>query len=168
MQGVLIVERMVLECLEKRSRNLAEIQEDTGLSYQLLINVLSLLLARGMVNYQKSEYSLNLAKKSDWFDQVKDENSIKAELKELFSSLVNQYYQREWSRETSLNIQKIWLTKEEKKALDLKLKEINSFINKIKSIRKARPEKERTKEKQVLIWGTSSYHSLVDSILNAV
>ncbi len=166
MQGVLIVERIVLECLEKCPRKLFAIQKDTGLNHNLLVNILSILLMRGMIHYKNSEYSLNLSKKNYWLAQANERASIKAELKELFSGLVNEYYKKEWNKEVMLNVQKVWLTQDEREKLQEKLRDVNNFIRKAKHERKFRPRNETTKEKQILIWGMSPYHTLIDNMLS--
>ncbi len=168
MQGVLVVERIVLECLEKYPQRFFAIQKDTGLNHNLLINVLSILLMRGMIHFKNSEYSLNLSKKPNWVNNINDKTFVKVELKELFSSLVNEYYKKEKSSDVSLNIQKIWLTKEERKKLQSKLEDIKCFIKRIENKRKFYPQNEITKEKQILIWGASPYHTLINSIINNV
>ena len=167
-EGILVVERIVLECLEKSSRDLGQIQEDTGLGYKFLVNILSYLIERGMVKYENSQYCLNLDQKKDWIHHLQDQSSIKEEVKELFSSLVNEYYREELKQKTSLNVQKIWLTEKEKRSLDFKLQDINDFIHKIKNNRKFYPEKEKTREKQVLIWGISPYQSLMEGLLRTI
>ena len=168
MQGVLVVERIVLECLEKYPQRFFSIQRDTGLNHNLLINVLSILLMRGMIHFKNSEYSLNLSKKDDWVNNVNDKTFLKVELKELFSSLVNEYYKKTKNKDVSLNVQKVWLTREERKKLQAKLEEIKFFLRRIENKRKFYPQNEITKEKQILIWGASPYHVLIDNIINNV
>ena len=65
-------------------------------------------------------------------------------------------------------MKKVFLTRKEKDALDQKFKEIDNFLFQIAQERQRTPLKEITADKQVLIWGHSTYKDLVDEQLQAV
>ena len=163
MKGLLTVERLVLESLGHGQSYGDDIQGDTGLDSKVLQKVLDLLIKRGIISYRDSRYSLNLENKSEWMEQIKEKNAVKAEVKELFASLVNDYYKQKWDGEASLCVKKIWPTSEQRMALLLKLNDIDNFIETIK--RDETPCDKKTKDKQVFIWGTSSYGRLINDML---
>jgi Trp operon repressor len=164
-KSLLIVERIVLESLEKGTLSLEEIQNQSGLSTPLLKAVLFGLINRGVVRYGENHYNLNWGDRQKWLPLVKSREGMKAEIKELFSSLVNIKYEEE--EECTLKVQKVWLSPDEKEDLDRRLKDIDFFLENIKEKRKTQPVRENISKRQVLFYGASSYDSLVQTILKA-
>lgn len=162
-KSLLIVERIVIEALESKSLYLSELKEQTGLADGLLKAVLSHLIKQGFLNYRRGLYELNWDNKEQWLPRIQNKESIKAEIKELFNTLVNNIFLHEGSG--SLKVKKVWLEPLEREELERKLKEIDSFLESIKNRRKYRPVKELTKGKQVLFYGHSAYEELVDGLL---
>jgi predicted transcriptional regulator len=169
MSGVLVIERIVLESLEKRGKELFELVKDTKLDQNLLKNVLSHLINKGIIKRQdKGVFVLNNETKSRWLSEINNRSSVGHELKELFSSLVNNFFKEEVKKRTNLNMKKVYLTSKERDALDQKFKEIDQFLAQIAIERQRLPLKEITADKQVLFWGRSIYKDLVDEQLEAV
>jgi DNA-binding IscR family transcriptional regulator len=169
MSGVLIIERIVLESLEKKSKNLEEIHEDTKLDTNLIKSILSHLINKGIVSMiSGGQFELNKKNQKNWIKEINNKKAVSFELKELFSSLVNNYFKEEVKQTAQLKMKKVYLTKSEKDALDQKFKEIDQFLAQIANERQRLPRKEVTAEKQVLIWGHSPYKALVDEQLEAV
>jgi hypothetical protein len=160
---LLVVERVVLESLEKRELLVEELKSQTGFSSSLLSGVLHLLINRGIVKKNNELYGINWERKGDWLNIVQNKDGVKAELRELFSVMVNQ----ERSRENILKVQKVWLEPSEKQELERKWKEIESYLANLKEKRKRKPIAEKTIGKQVLVFGVSPYESLVDGILKS-
>jgi len=163
--SILIIERIILETLEGKSLRLNEIEENVGFSQSLLKSVLNHLINKGMLLYKDGFYEINWKNKGFWLPVVTNKEGAKAEIKELFSSLVNQIEKKD--NNNTLKVQKVWLTKEEKTQLTYKLKEIDNFILSVKEKRKVRPQKELTKERQVIFYGRSEYSKLVNELLRA-
>lgn len=169
MSGVLVVERIVLESLEKKNKTLAELAVDTKLDENLLKNILSHLINKGIIKRNKdTSYFLDLDSKNKWLKLINNRTTIGFELKELFSSLVNNYFKDEMKKRTNLSMKKVYLTKKEKEALDKKFLEIDQFLAQIALERQRLPLKEVTADKQVLFWGRSIYKDLVDEQLTAI
>ena len=167
MPGVIIIERIVLESLQKGPSDFLKIQEDTGLNYKVLIGVLATLLKRKIIKRNKWQYQLNKELEQEWRQQINDEQALKIELQEMFSALVNQHYNEEsLNKKTALKVKKVWLTRKETKALHEKIRELNQFIDDITRVRKFYPEAEKTKEQLVLICGTTTYDSLINGAIN--
>ncbi len=161
---LLIIERIVIEALNKKALNFEKIQEQTSLSESLLQAVLGQLIQKGVLLYSRFEYVLNWNQKDQWLPLVTDKAGAKAEIKELFASLVNGIYENQSAGK--LKVQKIYLNQREKDELDRKLSDIDSFIQGVRNQRKVYPVKENISKQQVIFYGNSEYRNLVEDILN--
>lgn len=166
MDGLLAVERMIVESLEKKQRSLCQIHEDTGLSQPILVNLLSRLVERGILFYQKGEYRLATESQEKWLSQVNHRDNIKEEVNEIFGSVIDKTFEDQGDG-PSLRMQKIWLTERENKILQAQLKNIELFIQGIRQQRRRSPQKEVTKEKTVVFWGQANYQKVVSEALGA-
>ena len=93
--GLLIIERIIIESLSKKERNMQEIVHDTNLDQALLLNVLPNLLMKNMVRYTRGTYSIEKENCFQWLKEINETDNIKEEAKELFISLVNQYFKKD-------------------------------------------------------------------------
>ena len=170
--GLLIIERIIIESLSKKERNLQEIINDTSLEHSLLLNILPNLLMKNMIRYTRGIYSLEKENCFLWLKEINKNDYIKEEAKELFISLVNQYFRADICKkpamETQLKIQKVWLTSDEEMVLRSHMASLDGFFTGVKASRRVKPEREKTSEQRVVIWGLSQYSDLVDGVLEAV
>ena len=170
--GLLIIERIIIESLSKKERNLEEIKLDTNLDHALLMNVLPHLLMKNMIRYHRGIYSIDKENCFRWLGQVNRDENVKEEAKELFISLVNEYFKKDLQPKRAiapqLKIQKMWLTQDEEIILRSHMATLENFFVNVKDSRKTRPQRERTCEQRVVIWGLSQYSDLVDGVLKAV
>lgn len=171
-EGLLMVERIVIESLSKKEKNIQEIEIDTNLSHGLLLNILPNLLMRNMVRYRNGIYSIDKDHCFEWLSEVNKKENIKEEAREIFTSLVNQYFKKETTlgaqNGPQLRIQKMWLTRDEEMILKSHLATLEGFFNGIKEARKHHPQREKTSEQRVVIWGLSHYSDLIEGVLQAV
>ena len=161
--GLLVVERMVLEALVESDKELKEIACATGLNELLLANILSNLLIREIIIYQRGQYQLNLQKKEQWLPVINSPQCLKEEIRELFAALVNRYFSREQNPQINLRVKKIWMSKTEEKIFNAHLYNLEEFL---KGVEKNRGE--NLAQKKVVIWGHSDYSEILDSSLEAV
>ena len=171
--GLLMIERIVIESLSKKEKNIVELEVDTGLSHALLLNILPNLLMKNIVVYHKGIYSLDQNNKECWLAEINKADHVIFEAKEMFTSLVNQYFAATGSQSVDsqipqLKVQKVWLTESEEKILKSHLATLDGFFLGIKEARKYNPMREKTAEQRVVIWGTSLYSDLIDGVLKAV
>lgn len=170
--GLLIIERIIVESLSKKERNLHEIMMDTNLEHGLLLSVLPNLIMKNIIRYTKGIYSIDKENCFQWLSEINKEDHVKEEAKELFISLVNQYFSNSVQEKPvdgpQLKIQKVWLTKDEEKILRSHMAVLESFFTQVKASRRVKPEREKTCEQRVVIWGLSQYSDLVDGVLQAV
>ena len=170
--GLLMIERIVIESLSKKEKNIQEIEIDTNLSHSLLLNILPNLLMRNMVQYQRGVYFIDKENCFQWLNEVNKKENVKEEAKEIFTSLVNQYFSKELKDQKAagpqLKIQKMWLTRDEEITLKSHMAALEGFFNSVKESRLQNPQKEKTCEQRVVIWGLSQYSDLVEGVLRAV
>lgn len=170
--GLLIIERIIIESLSKKERNLQEIIIDTSLEHSLLLNILPNLLMKNMIRYNRGTYSLDKENCFQWLNEVNKSDNVKEEAKELFISLVNQYFKKDVEKNLAvtpqLKIQKVWLTKDEEMVLRSHMAGLDGFFSGVKASRKMKPQREKTCEQRVVIWGLSQYSDLVEGVLQAV
>jgi hypothetical protein len=162
--GLLMVERLIIESLGKTDKNLSELSRDTNLGKDILLNILPLIMTRNIVQYKRGVYSLNEFKKLEWRADINDPTSVKDEVKELFTSMVNTYYSDSEER-ALLKLKKMWLTLSEKRILNSLLFNVEQFVKNIEKDRLKKPEKEKLCENQVIFWGTTEYSSLIQDAL---
>lgn len=171
-EGLLIIERIIVESIAKKERNIQEIILDTGIEHGLLLNILPNLLMKNIVQYKRGVYSIDKENSFTWLNTINNKDNIKEEAKEIFISLLNQYFAKEVIKksniEPQLKIQKVWLTDDEDIVLRSHMAGLESFFSGVKATRKVRPQKEKTCEERVVIWGWSQYSDLVDGVLQAV
>lgn len=162
---LLVVERLVLESLERKQLTVNDLKIQTGFSPSLLNGILHLLISKGIVKRDDHHYEINWAHKDNWLSIVKNKDGMKAELKELFSAMIDQ--REVENNQGLLKVQKIWLEPFEKQELKEKWKDIESYLARIREKRKRRPVREKTIGRQVLFFGFSPYESLIDGIIKS-
>ena len=170
--GLLIIERIIIESLSKKEKNLQEIIHDTSLDHSLLLNILPNLLMKNMIRYTRGTYSLEKESCFKWLDEINHVDNIKEEVKELFVSMVNQHFKNNLHKksaiETQLKVQKVWLTRDEELILKSHMATLDGFFTGVKDSRRIKPEREKTSEQRVVIWGLSQYSDLIEGVLEAV
>ena len=169
--GLLLIERIVIESLSKKEKNIQEIEIDTNLSHGLLLNILPNLLMRNIVRYKTGIYSIDKDHCFEWLSAVNKKENVKEEAKEIFTSLVNQYFKKESPAAQNgpqLKIQKMWLTRDEEIILKSHMATLEGFFSGVKEARKHHPQREKTCEQRVVVWGFSHYSDLVEGVLQAV
>lgn len=160
MSGLLIIERFVIESLNKRERTLHELVKDTGLEIGIVKNILSNLKMRNIICFKDSVYSLNLQTKDRWLNQINSSQNRCEEIKELFTSLVNEYFNKE-QREAELKYKKVFLTKQEEAVLGIYLDKVDSYLNEISKKKRVK----NTKEQKIFVWGSANYGKMMDSYI---
>ena len=128
---------------------------------------------KNMIRYNRGSYCLDKEKSFQWLSEVNKDDHVKEEVKELFTSLVNQYFAKEKEMKKlesrpQLKIKKVWLTKEEEVILRSHMAVLESFFAGIKESRKMKAQREKTYEQRVVIWGLSQYSDLIEGSLKAV
>jgi hypothetical protein len=169
--SLLIIERIVIESISKKDKNIYELVNDTKLNQELLQKILPNLLMKNLIRYQRGIYSIEKTMALKWLETINEKQNLKEEVKEMFATLVNNYYQEDQNaikKNNQLRVQKIWLSPDEDSILRSHLAMIDLFFKNIKNSRERNPVRERTHEQRVIIWGTSMYSDLVEGVLESV
>lgn len=167
-EKLLIVERIVLESISRKNRNIVELSNDTGLSVSLLNNILPTFIMKNLVIYNNGVYCINNEMKNLWINEINSKDSLKCEVKELFTNLVNHYFEEEKAAATvELKVKKIWMTPYEKKLLRMHLNNLNEFVSNIEKENK-KDQNFKTKEQEIIVWSVSDYEGVINSFLEAV
>ncbi len=169
--GLLLIERMIVESLLKKDRNVYELAIDTGLNEALLLNVIPNLLMKNILHYGRGIYKINRKDSEVWLAELGKIESVKEEVRELFTSLLNQFFAEDLKKmnsDTSLKVQKMWLNDKEQVILNSHLKNLDLFFAGVKDKRKGHYLPAKTHEEKVVIWGMSSYSELLEGSLRAI
>lgn len=168
LEGLLVVERLVLESLEIEAKSLESLVQDTGISKAILDNSLAMLSMRNVIIVKDGKFSLNKETQAQWREVVTREESIKDELKDMFTAIVNKHFENKIveskTEESSLKFRKIWMNDSDKKILNALMYQVESFITSVEKTNKEDKSK-KLSDKDVVFWGTSGYQSLIDSVL---
>jgi len=141
--GLLILERIVVESISKKDKNIQELSVDTNLEHAILLNILPNLLMRNIISYTRGSYSIDKEASLKWRVGINNDDNLKDEAKELFTSMVNQYFKKDFEipkkKTTLLKIQKVWLTKDEEIVFNSHLINLENFFQNIRKSRKLHP-----------------------------
>ncbi len=165
-EGLLLVERMILESIGKKEKSIAEISLDSGLRTNLVCSLIGHLVMDNIINLKKGKYYLNFKEKEKWLPLINDKVNIKNEVKELFISLINSHFELSEKKKYGLKIKKIWLNRFDEKILEAHFNNLNEFIENLEKYPN-RKEEEKLKEKRVIFWGQSFYGDLAEESLKA-
>ena len=162
MEGLLAVERMVLESVSKGNESIEKISETTSLTEMFVRTILSNLRDHGIIKFKKGKFFLNSELEN--FKRINQPNNLKYEIKDLFGSLVDNHYNSSKEKPT-LKMQKIWLTEHEYKILKSMMINMESYIKSIRKDRLLNPEQEVIAEERVIFWGADTYSNLISQTL---
>lgn len=161
MSSLLIVERYILESLGTQSLTVDELYEQTGLNKKFIKNILTGLVYKGILCQKEGAYSLNNDRKKEVFSKINNQESVKSELKELFATFVNEFYQNQ-QKDMSLHIKKVNLDSIEEKVLQSHLQNLKDFFSGL-----AQKKERKTSTQKIVMWGECGYLNLVNNSLIA-
>lgn len=161
-----VVERYLLETLSKGVKSFSQLNVETKVDYGLLNNILSKLMMENIVSYRSGKYFLNPETQALWLPLINSTESLTEEIKELFSTLVSDFFKCE--ENVFLKVQKISMTEHEEKIFHSYLINLEKFIEDIKKERTKSPFQAKLKEQKVIVWGHADYGKLVQNTLKAV
>ena len=160
--GILMVERMVLESLTLKPKNIQELSTDTGLKIQLLANIMASLTYEGMVDFSAGRYELNRSQTQEFLKRYQNSKDQLQELKELFVSFIN----ASSHGKSKVKLQKVYLDAKEEAILNSYFINIETFIKNVNDSKKQRPL--ATGQQKVFIWGEGRYQDLAQETLAAI
>lgn len=148
MYNFTVLERMVLESINKSGKTLDEVQEDTGLGAELCLNVVFSLSAKNLIVTKADKYLINENLCEGILSELKDAQNKAVELNMLV---------RECVKDTiigggeSFGFKKVYMDEKEKKLLKAMLYNLESFLDGLKD------NKGKTKDETFVFWGKENY-----------
>ena len=159
-----ILERIVIESLNKTPKNLILLSNDTGIRMNILENIVKELVAIEFIFFNDDIYKLNITKIKNWMKGSHASSSQKSELRSLFDLVVSNY-QMNNKLENKLKLQKVYLTYEEERIYNEHLAQLEDFIKQVNRNRKIDEIKFNTNQESVIYWGHTEYSNLIDEAL---
>lgn len=151
MYNITLLDRMVINSVSKKNKDIKSISNDTNLNSDIIKIVLEDLLVKNIFSLKSGEYSINKNLNSDQIKDINSKDSIDIEKIQIArSSLKN---------EGGFNLEKFALTNKDKVIFEGMLKNIKMFIDNSK-IKDA-----LTKEENLFFWGQNNYSDIVNSTL---
>lgn len=164
--GLLLVERMILESLQSGPRTSEELVKDTGLKKNLLMSLLSNLFNDYIVVQKGHLFDLNYENKKDWIHRVNSKESVKGEVKELFLSMINQHFEELEYKSCGLKMKKIYVSESDEKILHAHFNNLQEFVENLEKYPTDMKDVP-THSKKVIFWGQSDYGALIENSLIA-
>ena len=167
-EGLLTVERIVLESIARMKKNLNELKFDTSLEISVLKNILENFLSKEIILFDEGIYSLNHDTKEGWLLDINKKENIKEEVKDLFNSVANQYFRIETSSQyftsqVGLKVKKIFMSQEEEVVFQAYLRNFSKFLDSLKGYKE---KGERLCNQYVIIHGFAPYFKILDDIMH--
>jgi len=132
--GLLPIERIVLEELQRGKKTKEQIAESTGLSMNALTNILRSFFSVGIISLKEGFIHLNRINLGKFLQDFNSKENKKVEISETASSLLKNYF--DGKKDVELSFMKVSLDKFEKEALDYHIRQIKEFLNKVKEKKK--------------------------------
>ena len=148
LKGLLLVERLVFDSLSRREKNIMDIVTDTGLNYSTVRSLLSNLVLKNIIVFERGVYKRNIT--------TLNPQDHRDEVVEVAQSMEH------------VILKKMVISEEDAKILESMMASINSFLNNIQNKQLSRPIGHKTCEKKVVLMGISNYSVLADASLKAV
>ena len=166
MNSLLIVERIVIESLSRVPKNIFQVSEDTGLAHQLLANILPNLVSSNIVKYSNGVYNLNWKNKDSWINAINNNDNLKEEIKDMFTSIVNDFFDKSEKKKSELKLKKIWMNPDEEKIFNAHIYNLQEFVTNIE--KDNRKSNKKLNDKRIIFWGHTNYVDLIEKEIRAV
>lgn len=156
MRGLSSLERVVLECIGKKSLSYDEIQSQSGLQENICFNIIQSLIIRGILAIDGHYYKISEKISPLIMEEINGFEARKAESLELMEAVMEQKSNR------LFRFQKIAMDPRDEKIFVAMMTNIESFL------RDSHQKAERTipmKDRKVVFWGMSEVKTLMNQVL---
>lgn len=153
---MLLFERLVLESLQKKAKNIQRLSADINLNGKIIDNVLSKFQEINLIQKSKENISLNLTNLKDYL-KGQNQESLKYELRELFTYIIDLYCAEGKSK---FKLRKVYLTPGEEKILQSYWYTIEKFI---KNIEQEKRNEAPLVNHKVVFWGEANYLDIINT-----
>lgn len=149
-----LVERLVLESLQARKKNISELETCTSLNRELIQTILQSLISKSLIITEETKYRVNNNLSKAIKDGLNNSLDIKIELAEILNATYNLR-----KGDTFLKLQKVHMNEKEEKLFHGMLYNMESFLKNLEK------KDEKLSKKKVIFWGGGNYGKLINNYL---
>lgn len=156
MKGLSSLERIVLECIGKKTLSYEEIQTQTGLHANVCFNILQALIIRSILKTDGFMYRISENISPLMMEELNGEEAKQAESLEMIEAVVSQTSSR------TFRFQKVAMDERDEKIFLAMLSNLESFLN---DAHKKAQSSVPLKERKVVFWGMGQVQGLMNQII---
>ncbi|MEX1099320.1 MAG: hypothetical protein WEB87_02770 [Bacteriovoracaceae bacterium] len=157
MYNFTILERMILESINKSDKTVDAIQADTGVDTGACVNVICSLLAKNLVVQKNNIYQFNQSLGPAIVAELNDRRNLTVEINTLVRECVKMSL---LENQSSFKFKKVYMNEKEKKLLKAMLYNLETFLEGLKQ------NKGPTKEETFVFWGGENYAKAINAYIS--
>lgn len=162
--GLILLERIVIESFGADSKSLQQIERDTSLPLGVVKKIIENLRQRKLVKGEGPFFQLDWSNDENW-EEVHSAQAKCDETKELCNQMIENYF---FGGFGELKLRKIEMTGEEQNIFSALLKNVDSFIEQIEFSRKKSKGPSSPLKQKVVWWGSSGYDEILKGHLKII
>lgn len=152
-----ILERMILESINKSDKTLGQLQDDTGLEASICMNVVYSLLAKNLVLTKNNVYRINTNLCESIIAELRNQKNRAVEVNTLVRECVKASIVE---GQDTFKFKKVYMTEKEKKLFKAMLYNLESFLAGLDN------KGGKTKEETFIFWGGDNYANAISSYIS--
>ena len=155
--SLLLIERAVLECIGRNSKEVITISDETGIKVTVVEKILKNFLTGGVVQKLTDHYSVNI---DILLCHQSDKDLVKVEVQDVLSSASNVHFSEE-NESSELKLKKVFISKSEFQYFKSMWRNMDEYLKRISSESKDTKVKDQT----VVYWGWANYNKMIDQYM---
>lgn len=156
MKGLSSIERVILECIGRKSLSYQEIQSQSGLHENVCFNLLQALIIRGILKSEGGKYFVNQSISPLMMEEINGSEARKAESLEMIEAVLEQKIGR------IFRFQKIAMDSRDEKIFIAMLSNLDSFLQ---DAHKKAQSSTSHKERKIIFWGMGEVQTLLNQVV---
>lgn len=167
MEGLVFIERVLLELISEKSPNFEELKMEMKLPERVLKGLLKRFLQSGHILKKGEQFIINKTVLNEFMNQMNHPDNLKEEFREIFDAFLDLTPSLSTKKtnilgDVGIHFKKISLTLYEQTILENLNQNIKNFLEKIS---KEKREKGPKTEEQIIFWGGASTGLVMEKIL---
>jgi len=152
-----IIERMVLETLQVRSKTLSQIEESTTIERNILVKVINSLTTKNLILIYNNQYEINRNLSQAIKDELNDKFSLMSEIHEIINSCLRRTLSHKSKQ--AFKLKKVNMTDREEKIYEGLVYNLESFLNSL-------TKTDHIAQQKIIFWGEGNYAEIKNNILS--
>lgn len=152
------IERIIIESIYDKDKNIQTLSEDIGLMEDSLFFPLQQLILKNFLVFHKGFYSINTERIVDIKVHLENKTSKKFEIKTILESAKKNYLENDINH--SLQIKKVCLSNDDQSIVNSLLKQLDQFLTTRGKEAKQKP----ICKKEIFFWGRQTYQDVIDHL----